>query len=144
MPAAQRFGRGFAPAAPLPPRAEGKLLQVTHSFVAKVLFTRESLGKFGDRPICRGATMTLLGRVGYGHVRVVSMLSLLSPDDGTSVLKRFLISARGRVKAKRGRMYEMHLSSNQPLFLSESDQIPLINRCAKDESCPVRFLNLLS
>ena len=91
-----------------------------------LLETRQGLGKH-QRPIRRGATMTLLGRAGYGHCRVASVLARLS-SDGSSVLRQVPLANRGQLAAKRGRMYELHLTSTQPLFLSESDQIPLINR----------------
>ena len=103
----------------------GPLLQVTRSFVAKVLITRDGLGKH-QRPICRGASLTLLGRTGHGHCHVVGILARLAPD-GT-VLRRVPPAAQGQLAAKRGRTYEIHFSSTRPLFLSESDQVPLINR----------------
>ena len=71
--------------------------------------------------------MTLLGRAGYGHCRVASVLARLTAD-GSSVVRNIPFAARGQLAVKRGRMYELHLVSTQPLFLSESDQIPLINR----------------
>ena len=100
----------------------GPLLQVTHSFVAKVLITRDGLGKH-QRPICRGASLTLLGRTGHGHCKVVGILARLAPD-GT-VLRRVPPAVQGQLAAKRGRTYEIHFSSTRPLFLSESDQVPL-------------------
>ena len=71
--------------------------------------------------------MTLLGRAGYGHCRLASILARLT-SDGSSVLRQVPLANRGQLAVKRGRMYELHLTSTQPLFLSQSDQIPLINR----------------
>lgn len=66
--------------------------------------------------------MTLLGRAGYGHCRVASVLARLTTD-GSSVIRQIPFVAQGQLAVKRGRMYELHLTSTQPLFLSESDQV---------------------
>ena len=71
--------------------------------------------------------MTLLGRAGYGHCRVAGVLARLA-NDGSSTVRQIPFAGRGQLAVKRARMYEVHLTSTQPLFLSESDQIPLINR----------------